>query len=102
MSTAIVTGTLRSPDNKPLVNATVCFRLAPTGSEPVGSILYNSQSIDVKTDANGQFSQELWVNDGGSNTTRYLITLPDLFSFLAVIPDNVATIDLQELFNQSC
>ena len=102
MSTAIVTGTFRKPDDTPLVNATVCFRLIPTGSEPVGNIMYNSSEIEVKTDSNGQISVELWVNGGGTTETRYRITLPDLFGFEATIPSSFGAIDIQELFQQAC
>lgn len=97
MATTTITGPVYQINNDPLANKWIKFRLTSIGTDSVATRAI-AQSVDsVQTDANGDFSIDIWDN-GDSGTESLLgITVDNDPEVLVIIPTATANIKLWDL-----
>lgn len=97
MSTTTITGTIHGVNNTALSNKWINFRLAQLGTDAVASVTVAESVDSVQTDANGNFSIDVW-NNGDSGTTSLLeIAVEGSDTQYVVMPKDVASIELWDL-----
>ena len=97
MSTTTITGTIHGVNNAALANKWINFRLAQLGTDAVASVTVAESVDSVQTDANGNFSIDVW-NNGDSGTTSLLeIAVEGSDTQYVVMPKDVASIELWDL-----
>jgi hypothetical protein len=97
MATTTITGPVYQINNDPLANKWIKFRLTSIGTDSAATRAI-AQSVDsVQTDANGDFSINIWDN-GDSGTESLLgITVDNDPEVLVIIPAATANIELWDL-----
>ena len=97
MSTTTITGTIHGVNNTALANKWINFRLAQLGTDAVASVTVAESVDSVQTDANGNFSIDVW-NNGDSGTISLLeIAVEGSDTQYVVMPKDVASIELWDL-----
>jgi hypothetical protein len=80
-------------DGMPLANAAITFLLVDANMAPTATIDTKTGSLVVAkekvaiTDANGEFSVDLWPTSRGKDQTYYLCRVARVFRFLAELPE---------------
>lgn len=97
MGATTVTATILGVDNQPIVGAYTYFRLTSVGTDSAATTTIDRDRISAVTDANGEFSEELWDNGDSGITSEIEIELPSGQRVDVVIPASTATIDLWNL-----
>lgn len=91
MAERTVTGSITRLDGSPWVGVPVTFTLN-TGSYQLGR-LYPRQNVTVKTDKQGFFTAQLWINETGLTPSVYVCTIQqDTFEFTLPPGDNAIDI----------
>lgn len=97
MATTTITGTINGVNNTALANKWITFRLVQLGTDSVATATV-AQSVDsVQTDANGDFSIEVWNNGDSGKTSVLEITIDGSKAESVIIPTATATIELWDL-----
>jgi len=97
MSTTTITGTINGVNNAALANKWITFRLVQLGTDS-GATATVAQSVDsVQTDANGDFSINVWNNGDSGKTSVLEITIDGSKAESVIIPTGTATIELWDL-----
>ena len=97
MATTTITGTINGVNNAALANKWITFRLVQLGTDSVATATV-AQSVDsVQTDANGDFSIDVWNNGDSGKTSVLEITIDGSKAESVIIPTGVATIELWDL-----
>jgi len=97
MSTTTITGTINGVNNTALANKWITFRLVQLGTDS-GSTATVAQSVDsVQTDANGDFSIDVWNNGDSGKTSVLEITVDGSKAESVIIPSGTASIELWDL-----
>ena len=97
MSTTTITGTINGVNNAALANKWITFRLVQLGTDS-GATATVAQSVDsVQTDANGDFSINVWNNGDSGKTSVLEITIDGSKAESVIIPNGTATIELWDL-----
>ena len=97
MGATTVTATILGVDNQPIVGAYTYFRLKSVGTDSVATTTIDRDRISAVTDANGEFSKELWDNGDSGITSTLEIELPSGQRVNVIIPALTGTIDLWDL-----
>jgi hypothetical protein len=90
-----ITGTIRKTDGTVWAGATVSFELEHSSFDAEAQ--YPVNPVRVTTDAGGQLSVALWVDENSRFPTRYICTLPDASQFRFDLSDGEISADLNEL-----
>tara|TARA_R110000803_G_scaffold43061_1_gene92166 strand:+ start:299 stop:2038 length:1740 start_codon:yes stop_codon:yes gene_type:complete len=97
MSTTTITGTINGVNNTALANKWITFRLVQLGTDS-GATATVAQSVDsVQTDANGDFSIDVWNNGDSGKTSVLEITIDGSKPESVIIPAGTASIELWDL-----
>jgi hypothetical protein len=97
MSTTTITGTINGVNNTALANKWITFRLVQLGTDS-GATATVAQSVDsVQTDANGDFSIDVWNNGDSGKTSVLEITIDGSKAENVIIPAGTASIELWDL-----
>jgi hypothetical protein len=97
MSTTTITGTINGVNNTALANKWITFRLVQLGTDS-GATATVAQSVDsVQTDANGDFSIDVWNNGDSGKTSILEITVEGSKAENVIIPTGTASIELWDL-----
>ena len=97
MATTTITGTINGVNNTALANKWITFRLVQLGTDSVATATV-AQSVDsVQTDANGDFSIDVWNNGDSGKTSVLEITIDGSKAETVIIPTGTATIELWDL-----
>ena len=97
MSTTTITGTINGVNNTALANKWITFRLVQLGTDSVATATV-AQSVDsVQTDANGDFSIDVWNNGDSGKPSVLEITIDGSKAESVIIPTATATIELWDL-----
>lgn len=97
MSTTTITGTINGVNNTALANKWITFRLVQLGTDSVATATV-AQSVDsVQTDANGDFSIDVWNNGDSGKKSILEITIDGSKAETVIIPTGTATIELWDL-----
>ena len=97
MSTTTITGTINGVNNAALANKWITFRLVQLGTDSVATATV-AQSVDsVQTDANGDFSIDVWNNGDSGKQSVLEITIDGSKAESVIIPTATATIELWDL-----
>ena len=97
MATTTITGTINGVNNAALANKWITFRLVQLGTDSVATATV-VQSIDsVQTDANGDFSIDVWNNGDSGKKSILEITIDGSKAETVIIPTGTATIELWDL-----
>ena len=97
MATTTITGTINGVNNTALANKWITFRLVQLGTDS-GATATVAQSVDsVQTDANGDFSIDVWNNGDSGKTSVLEITVEGSKAENVIIPTGTATIELWDL-----
>ena len=97
MATITITGTINGVNNTALANKWITFRLVQLGTDSVATATV-AQSVDsVQTDANGDFSIDVWNNGDSGKTSVLEITIDGSKAESVIIPTATATIELWDL-----
>jgi len=97
MSTTTITGTINGVNNTALANKWITFRLVQLGTDSAATTTV-AQSVDsVQTDANGDFSIDIWNNGDSGKESALEITIEGSKAEYVVIPEGLATIQLWDL-----
>ena len=97
MATTTITGTINGVNNTALANKWITFRLVQLGTDSVATATV-AQSVDsVQTDANGDFSIDVWNNGDSGKTSVLEITIDGSKAESVIIPTATATIELWDL-----
>ena len=97
MSTTTITGTINGVNNVALANKWITLRLVQLGTDSVATATV-AQSVDsVQTDANGDFSIDVWNNGDSGKTSVLEITIDGSKAESVIIPTATATIELWDL-----
>ena len=97
MSTTTITGTINGVNNAALSNKWITFRLVQLGTDS-GATATVAQSVDsVQTDANGDFSIDVWNNGDSGKTSVLEITVDGSKAESVIIPTGTASIELWDL-----
>ena len=97
MSTTTITGTINGVNNTALANKWITFRLVQLGTDS-GATATVAQSVDsVQTDANGNFSIDVWNNGDSGKPSILEITVEGSKAENVIIPAGTASIELWDL-----
>jgi len=97
MATTTITGTINGVNNTALANKWITFRLVQLGTDS-GATATVAQSVDsVQTDANGDFSIDVWNNGDSGKTSVLEITVDGSKAESVIIPTGTASIELWDL-----
>ena len=97
MSTTTITGTINGVNNAALANKWITFRLVQLGTDS-GATATVAQSVDsVQTDANGNFSIDVWNNGDSGKPSILEITVEGSKAENVIIPAGTASIELWDL-----
>ena len=97
MSTTTITGTINGVNNTALANKWITFRLVQLGTDS-GATATVAQSVDsVQTDANGNFSIDVWNNGDSGKLSILEITVEGSKAENVIIPAGTASIELWDL-----
>jgi len=97
MATTTITGTINGVNNTALANKWITFRLVQLGTDS-GATATVAQSVDsVQTDANGDFSIDVWTNGDSGKPSVLEITIDGSKPESVIIPTGTATIELWDL-----
>jgi len=97
MATTTITGTINGVNNTALANKWITFRLVQLGTDSVATATV-AQSVDsVQTDANGDFSIDVWNNGDSGKPSVLEITIDGSKAESVIIPTATATIELWDL-----
>ena len=97
MSTTTISGSINGVNNTALANKWITFRLVQLGTDS-GATATVAQSVDsVQTDANGDFSINVWNNGDSGKTSVLEITIDGSKAESVIIPNGTATIELWDL-----
>tara|TARA_R110002050_G_scaffold37374_4_gene92845 strand:- start:3036 stop:4991 length:1956 start_codon:yes stop_codon:yes gene_type:complete len=97
MATTTITGTINGVNNTALANKWITFRLVQLGTDSVATATV-AQSVDsVQTDANGDFSIDVWNNGDSGRPSVLEITIDGSKAESVIIPTATATIELWDL-----
>ena len=97
MATTTITGTINGVNNTALANKWITFRLVQLGTDSVATATV-AQSVDsVQTDANGDFSIDVWNNGDSGKTSVLEITIDGSKAESVIIPTGTASIELWDL-----
>jgi hypothetical protein len=97
MATTTITGTINGVNNAALANKWITFRLVQLGTDS-GATATVAQSVDsVQTDANGDFSIDVWNNGDSGKTSVLEITVDGSKAESVIIPTGTASIELWDL-----
>ena len=97
MATTTITGTINGVNNAALANKWITFRLVQLGTDSVATATV-AQSVDsVQTDANGDFSIDVWNNGDSGKKSILEITIDGSKAETVIIPTGTATIELWDL-----
>jgi len=97
MATTTITGTINGVNNTALANKWITFRLVQLGTDSAATATV-AQSVDsVQTDANGDFSIDVWNNGDSGKTSVLEITIDGSKAESVIIPTATATIELWDL-----
>ena len=97
MSTTTITGTINGVNNAALANKWITFRLVQLGTDS-GATATVAQSVDsVQTDANGDFSIDVWNNGDSGKTSVLEITIDGSKPESVIIPAGTVSIELWDL-----
>ena len=97
MATTTITGTINGVNNTALANKWITFRLVQLGTDSVATATV-AQSVDsVQTDANGDFSIDVWNNGDSGKPSILEITVEGSKAENVIIPAGTASIELWDL-----
>ena len=97
MSTTTITGTIHGVNNTALANKWITFRLVQLGTDSASTATV-AQSVDsVQTDANGDFSIDVWNNGNSGKKSILEITIEGSKAEYVIIPTGVSDIELWNL-----
>ena len=97
MATTTITGTINGVNNTALANKWITFRLVQLGTDSVATATV-AQSVDsVQTDANGDFSIDVWNNGDSGKASVLEITIDGSKPESVIIPAGTASIELWDL-----
>ena len=97
MSTTTISGTINGVNNTALANKWITFRLVQLGTDS-GATATVAQSVDsVQTDANGDFSIDVWTNGDSGKPSVLEITVDGSKAENVIIPTGTASIELWDL-----
>jgi len=97
MSTTTISGTINGVNNTALANKWITLRLVQLGTDS-GATATVAQSVDsVQTDANGDFSIDVWNNGDSGKPSVLEITIDGSKAESVIIPTATATIELWDL-----
>jgi hypothetical protein len=97
MATTTITGSINGVNNAALANKWITFRLVQLGTDS-GAAATVAQSVDsVQTDANGDFSIDVWNNGDSGKKSVLEITIDGSKSESVIIPTGTASIELWDL-----
>ena len=95
-------GTIKNIKNEVQAGVYVKFRITSAGTDTEDNVVYPKGTVDVLTDASGNFSQDLWINGDSGRSAVYEIELPTQREKVnVVIPSAVegATVRLEDIIN---
>jgi hypothetical protein len=97
MATTTITGTINGVNNSVIANKWITFRLVQLGTDATATATV-AQSVDsVQTDANGDFSIDVWNNGDSGKKSILEITVDGSKAETVIIPTGTATIELWDL-----
>jgi hypothetical protein len=97
MATTTITGTINGVNNTALANRWITFRLVQLGTDSAATATV-AQSVDsVQTDANGDFSIDVWNNGDSGKPSVLEITVDGSKTESVIIPTGTASIELWDL-----
>ena len=97
MATTTITGSINGVNNTALANKWITFRLVQLGTDS-GATATVAQSVDsVQTDANGDFSIDVWTNGDSGKPSVLEITVDGSKAENVIIPAGTASIELWDL-----
>ena len=97
MATTTITGTINGVNNTALANKWITFRLVQLGTDS-GATATVAQSVDsVQTDANGDFSIDVWNNGDSGKPSVLEITIDGSKPESVIIPAGTVSIELWDL-----
>ena len=97
MATTTITGSINGVNNTALANKWITFRLVQLGTDS-GATATVAQSVDsVQTDANGDFSIDVWNNGDSGKTSVLEITIDGSKPESVIIPTGTVSIELWDL-----
>ena len=97
MSTTTISGSINGVNNTALANKWITFRLVQLGTDSVATATV-AQSVDsVQTDANGDFSIDVWNNGDSGKPSILEITVEGSKAENVIIPTGTASIELWDL-----
>jgi hypothetical protein len=97
MATTTITGTINGVNNSAIANKWITFRLVQLGTDATATATV-AQSVDsVQTDANGDFSIDVWNNGDSGKKSILEITVDGSKAETVIIPTGTATIELWDL-----
>ena len=97
MATITITGTINGVNNAALANKWITFRLVQLGTDSAATATV-AQSVDsVQTDANGDFSIDVWNNGDSGKPSVLEITVDGSKAENVIIPTGTASIELWDL-----
>jgi hypothetical protein len=97
MATTTITGTINGVNNAAIANKWITFRLVQLGTDATATATV-AQSVDsVQTDANGNFSIDVWNNGDSGKKSILEITVDGSKAETVIIPTGTASIELWDL-----
>jgi hypothetical protein len=97
MATTTITGTINGVNNAAIANKWITFRLVQLGTDSASTATV-AQSVDsVQTDANGDFSIDVWNNGDSGKKSILEITVDGSKAETVIIPTGTASIELWDL-----
>ena len=93
-------GTIKNIKNEVQAGVYVKFRITSAGTDTEDNVVYPKGTVDVLTDASGNFSQDLWINGDSGRSAVYEIELPTQREKIEVIiPSSVegTTVRLEDI-----
>jgi hypothetical protein len=97
MATTTITGTINGVNNAAIANKWITFRLVQLGTDATATATV-AQSVDsVQTDANGDFSIDVWNNGDSGKKSILEITVDGSKAETVIIPTGTASIELWDL-----
>jgi len=97
MATTTITGTINGVNNAAIANKWITFRLVQLGTDATATATV-AQSVDsVQTDANGDFSIDVWNNGNSGKPSVLEITVDGSKAESVIIPTGTASIELWDL-----
>lgn len=97
MATTTISGTINGVNNAAIANKWITFRLVQLGTDATATATV-AQSVDsVQTDANGNFSIDVWNNGDSGKKSILEITVDGSKAETVIIPTGTASIELWDL-----